>query len=150
MLKCLECGCLFPKGEEDRWEESGEFWGQPISETVTGCPSCGGAYEETTPCVECGKEHLADDLYGGMCKKCLEPYVNDFDVCLKLGEMQKESIEVNALLLTMFTTAEIEEILIRELKQSGSIDCSSFAYDDLEWFAENLRKEVLNNAKKNI
>lgn len=150
MLKCLECGWLFPKGEEDRWEESGEFWGQPVSETVTGCPSCGGAYEETTPCVECGKEHLADDLYGGMCKKCLEPYVNDFDACLKLGEMQKENIEVNALLLTMFTTSEIEEILIRELKKSGSIDCSSFAYDDLEWFAENLRKEVLNNAKKNI
>lgn len=151
MLKCLDCGHIFEKGEEDRWEEPrGEFWGQPVTETMTGCPYCGGDYEETKPCVECGSEQLEEDLYSGMCKECLEPYVNDFDTCFKLGEVQKESIEINSLLVTMFTASEIEEILVRELKQAGNIDCSSFAYDDLEWFAENLRKEVLKNAKKNI
>ena len=151
MYKCLECGNIFEDGEQSTWQEArGEFWGQPVSETMSGCPRCHGYYEETTPCVECGSEQLDDDLYGGMCKECLDPYVNDFDTCLKLGEVQKESIEINSLLVTMFTTSEIEEILIRELKESGNIDCSSFAYDDLEWFAENLRKEVLNNAKKDI
>ena len=151
MYKCLECGHIFEDSEQSTWQESrGEFWGQPVSETMSGCPRCHGDYEKTKSCVECGSEQLEDDLYGGMCKECLEPYVNDFDTCLKLGEVQKESIEINSLLVTMFTASEIEEILVRELKESGNIDCSSFAYNDLEWFAENLRKEVLNNAKKGI
>ena len=147
MYKCLKCGHIFENGEQETWQESrGEFWGQPVSETMNGCPKCHGDYAETMPCVECGSEQLDEDLYGGMCKECREPYVNDFDTCLKLGEIQKESIEINSLLVTMFTASEIEEILVRELKESGNIDCSSFAYDDLEWFAENLRKEVLDNA----
>ena len=150
MLKCLDCGHIFEKGEEDRWEEPrGEFWGQPVTETVTGCPCCGGVYEETQPCSVCHSEQLKNDLYGGICKECLSKYENDLDICLKLGEVSKEDIEINSLLVTMFTQAEIEEILIRELKEAektAPVDCSSFVYDDLDWFGETLRKEVLDNA----
>lgn len=154
MYKCLECGHIFEDGEQATWQESrGEFWGQPVSETMNGCPKCHGDYEETKPCVECGSEQLEEDLYGGMCKECLEPYVNDFDTCLRLGYVDRESVEINSFILSLLKVSEIEDILIRELKESNKImpsDCSAFAYDDLEWFAENLRKEVLNNAKKNI
>ena len=150
MLKCLDCGHIFEEGDRHEWKEArGEYWGQPAYETVVGCPRCGGAYEETKPCASCGSERFEDDLYGGICKECLSEYDNDLDTCLKLGEINKEEIEINSLLVTMFTQAEIEEILIRELKEAEKIapvDCSNFVYDDLEWFGESLRKEVLKNA----
>lgn len=150
MLKCLECGHIFEEGERhEQREYRGEFWGQPSYETVAGCPKCGGAYEETKPCAVCESEQLDEDLYGGICKSCLAEYENDLDTCLKLGAIDKEEIEINSLLVTMFTQAEIEEILIRELKEAEKItpvDCSSFVYDDLEWFGEALRKEVLKDA----
>ena len=150
MLRCLECGHIFEEGERHEWKETrGEYWGQPAYETVVGCPICGGAYEETKPCVVCKSEQLDDDLYGGICKSCLAEYENDLETCLKLGAIDKEEIEINSLLVTMFTQSEIEEILIRELKGAeklSPVDCSSFVYDDLEWFGEALRKEVLKNA----
>lgn len=150
MLKCLECGHIFEDGEQRKWKEQiGEFWGQPVYETLIGCPNCGGAYDETKACAVCGSEQLECDLYGGICVDCLKKYKNDLDTCLKLGAIDKEEIKINSLLVTMFTQAEIEEILIRELKEAEKIapvDCSSFVYDDLEWFGESLRKEVLKNA----
>ena len=79
----------------------------------------------------------------------MSKYENELDTCLKLGEVSKEDIKINSLLVTMFTQAEIEEILICELKEAektAPVDCSSFVYDDLDWFGETLRKEVLDNA----
>ena len=150
MLKCLECGHIFEEGERHEWKEArGEYWGQPAYETVVGCPRCGGVYEETKLCAVCESEQLDDALYGGICKSCLAEYENDLETCLKLGAIDKGEIEINSLLVTMFTAAEIEEILIRELKEAEKIapvDCSSFVYDDLEWFGEALRKEVLKDA----
>ena len=119
MLKCLECGHIFEEGERHEWKETrGEYWGQPAHETVVGCPRCGGAYEETKLCAVCESEQLDEDLYGGICKSCLAKYENDLDTCLKLGAIDKEEVEINSLLVTMFTAAEIEEMVEKTFEGS--------------------------------
>ena len=43
--QCCDCGQFFD--EPAFWEESrGEWWGMPAYETVSGCPHCGGDYQE--------------------------------------------------------------------------------------------------------
>ena len=149
MYKCVECGHIFEKGEEKHWTESrGEFWGMPASETMTGCPRCGGDFEETQPCVICGTETSWDALSGGVCFGCLSNYQYDTDTCLKIGEMNREEIELNSFLLSIFSRDTIEETMTRvliELKKLKPVDCSDFIFADADWFGDTLRKEILKN-----
>jgi DNA-directed RNA polymerase subunit RPC12/RpoP len=62
--KCLDCGHLFEEGEESHFSEE-------HGESYTGCPICGGAYEDTRPCKHCGADHLEDDLRNGFCIGCI-------------------------------------------------------------------------------
>lgn len=149
MYKCVECGHIFEKGEEKQWKESrGEFWGSPANEIMTGCPHCGGDYEETRPCAICGAETVWDALNGGICLDCLSNYQYDTDTCLKIGEINREEIELNSFLLSIFSRDTIEETMTRvliELKKLTPVDCSDFIFADAEWFGDTLRKEILKN-----
>lgn len=149
MYKCVECGHIFEKGEEKHWTESrGEYWGQPVHEEMTGCPRCGGDYEKTEPCAVCGSETSWDALSGGVCIGCLSNYQYDTDTCLKIGEMNREEIELNSFLLSIFSRDTIEETMTRvliELKKLKPVDCSDFIFADAEWFGDTLRKEILKN-----
>lgn len=71
MYKCLDCGHIFDEGEEKTYTEThGERFAP--SERWKGCPVCGGAFEQTIRCEECGAEHLADELYADKwCAGCL-------------------------------------------------------------------------------
>ena len=41
MLKCEDCGLTFDENEIAEWQEDrGEFWGQPCTQTLQGCPHC--------------------------------------------------------------------------------------------------------------
>ena len=54
MLVCLDCGHEFEWGEEAHWEERhglDPFEGP--GEKFTGCPVCGGAFEEVYRVGEC-------------------------------------------------------------------------------------------------
>ena len=149
MYKCVECGHIFEKGEEKHWTESrGEFLGVPAVEPMTGCPRCSGDFEETEPCAICGKETLRDELNGGICVECLSSYKYDTDICLKIGEMNREEIELNSFLLSIFSRDTIEETMTRvliELKKLKPVDCSDFIFADADWFGDTLRKEILKN-----
>lgn len=149
--KCIECGHIFEKGEEKHWTESrGEFWGKPAEEPMTGCPHCKGDFEETSPCGICGSEKTEEEIVGGVCLDCLDNYKHDTDTCLKLGELEREEIELNSFLLSIFTRDEIEEALVlalNELKKYKPVDCSDFIFADAEWFGDTLRKEILKNGK---
>lgn len=97
MLKCFECGHIFEPGEEGRFSES-------HGEEYLACPACGGAYEETEECKNCGAPLFEDDLYNGWCAKCLakkRQYLNDVqqyaDSCLEedfyIGEFYKSAFD---------------------------------------------------------
>lgn len=69
--KCLECGHIFEDGEEKRWVETHGLDAPPYEE-MSGCPLCLGPYRETTPCKNCGSEHLPSELEDGLCEECRE------------------------------------------------------------------------------
>lgn len=71
MYKCLECGHIFDEDEIGSYTESrGEFWGFPCAETMSGCPRCGGSYDEIKPCLVCGdyEDKECEDDYCEYCK----------------------------------------------------------------------------------
>ena len=145
--KCLKCGNIFEEGEQIYWDEDrGELWGSSCSETMSGCPCCGGSYEETKACEICGSEHLENELLNGVCEECIDEYKNDANMCYKIGENDKEPIKLNCFLTAIFSAEEIEDILLREFKKnSDNIDCSNFINADRSWFAERLAEEVKKN-----
>ena len=58
MFICQDCGALC----EDiitYQDNNTEYFGTPCSETVSGCPYCGGYCTETLQCDECG-EYIKD------------------------------------------------------------------------------------------
>lgn len=74
MKICLECGKVFEDDEVEQWEECrGEFWGVLAYETVSGCPACGGDYEEAYECESCGNYFTLCDLdEDQICENCRE------------------------------------------------------------------------------
>lgn len=140
MFKCCECGEVFE--EAFFWNESrGEYWGFPCSEQMSGCPSCKGGFEEAEECEICGKYFLPTELHGGVCDECIKEN-SDFDICYEIGTENPETIKINGFLACLFSQSEIEYILKTELKKSKSIDCSEYIKNDIEWFGEELVKEV--------
>jgi DNA-directed RNA polymerase subunit RPC12/RpoP len=138
-FKCYECGHIFESGEENRWTES-------YGEEMSGCPICGGSYEQTKQCSICGAEHLDDELDGGVCEECIEDYRYDIDMCRKLGEKSKEDISINGFFASMYSAEEIEELIWRDMlntQKIKAVDCTPFIEADSSWFAENLVKEVI-------
>lgn len=74
MYICLECGHHFEDGEEAIWEEQHGLEDSPY-EKMSGCPICRSAYVVAGRCKKCGHNFLEDDLYLGLCRKCLEKSV---------------------------------------------------------------------------
>ena len=73
-FKCYDCGHLFEEGEEAVWYESGEFWGAPFQQRMSGCPYCHGAYGEVSECEECGERHYTEEMIDGLCEDCRIKY----------------------------------------------------------------------------
>jgi hypothetical protein len=77
MFKCCECGHLFEDGEQAIWyENQGECHGRIAMEKFGGCPMCKGDYEEVHQCKECDEWHTENELYDGLCEKCLRETIN--------------------------------------------------------------------------
>lgn len=143
-FKCLECGHIFDYGEELRWEECvGTYGESPAFEKHSGCPLCKGEYEETKRCEICGSEHLDDELFGGVCKECIDEYRKDFKSCYEISFGEKEKIKINSLLASLFEPSDIEAILIKHIKTNcPDIDCSKYIDNDIDFFAERIIEEV--------
>lgn len=145
--KCLECGHIFEGGEQARWSESrGEYWGTPCSEEMSGCPVCNGAYAKATPCAICGSQHLENDLNGGVCDECINECKYEDELCYKIGEKEKETIDLNSFLVSMIGEHRIESILyhylMAEKTKTGYLDCSPYIDGDRLWFGNQIREEV--------
>jgi hypothetical protein len=154
--KCLECGHIFEEGEEAVWEEKHGFL-EPPYEKTSGCPMCGGSFEETEQCKICGSHHLWEELNGGVCYECFDEYKNDLEMCHRIGAKSLESVKVNCLFAFIFDEKDIERILYEELKRRHKYmkniaekEFEGFAKSDISWFCENLVEEVRKdeNSKK--
>lgn len=151
MYKCRECGCVFAEGNQAVWQEAlGEYWGAPVMETMTGCPECHGEYDECEKCAICGEYKFTDELFGfsqdtcvgGVCDDCIDDYRFDFGKCYDIAGEEKTEVSINALLASLFSPKDIEDILLRNLLDSRPIiDCSPFIDSDKEWFAEELMEK---------
>lgn len=146
--KCLECGHIFERGEEDVWRESrGEFWGQPCYEEVSGCPLCRGGFRETVQCASCGGEHLEDELHGGVCDECINGCRHNFGLCDKITSGEKVKIKISGLIASILDEGDVEAIL-RSYISTRMPDvecCSPYIDEDIDWFGKMLAKEVKKN-----
>jgi hypothetical protein len=148
MYKCVGCGNIFEEGEQAVWEETHGLDSPPY-EKFCCCPSCGGEFEEAKHCVVCGGCFLEDELNDGICNECLyeleEEYRHDFNKCYEISENEKVKVELNFFLSCMFTEKQIEEILMKNLKEANSlvsIDCTAFLEADRIWLQERIAEEV--------
>lgn len=70
MLKCGDCGYLFEEDEIKNYSEKvGEVGLQDAYMNFSGCPNCGGGYEEIQACKLCGE--YEENLDDGYCKSCI-------------------------------------------------------------------------------
>ena len=140
MYKCADCGYMF---------DEGITYTEDYGEQKEGCPRCGGYFEETVRCDECGEQFLEEELTSGLCEECAEKLKNkyryDFSKCFKISQEERESVELNSFLCSQFTAEEIERILLRELMIASSVcpvDCSDFIENDELWFLEKAIEGV--------
>ena len=88
MYKCTECGKLYEEGEQEVWEETHGLDSPPY-EKWSGCPLCKGDYEEVHQCKGCGDWRTNDELYDGLCEKCLRETIN-YDTFFEYCEANKD------------------------------------------------------------
>lgn len=150
--KCTDCGHLFEDGEEATWFENvGEAWGRLCEVRMKGCPMCKGNYVETKECIRCGRHCFEEDLVQGVCPQCAKEYIDnlkyDIDKCYEYGERCKEKVEMNGFLVSLFNIAQLEKLLLRELKEIekySPINCESFINSDEEWILKQILKDNNN------
>ena len=139
MLKCAWCGEVF--SEDSVETKSGylcECGDHSVYEDYGVCPYCGSDdFEEARKCEICGEYMLVDELFGDVCEGCIEQYENDIQGCYELSQNETVEISINAFLYEMFTTQEIEELLLRELISSNA-SCKRFIESDKTRFGELL------------
>ena len=143
MYVCNDCGYVFENFDIIE-ENRGEYWGVSCTETIYACPNCKGSFSEAKQCKKCGYFEADNNLYEGICLKCIEECKNDFDVCYSISKNDlKQKIKINPLILSLFgDEEEIENVLVDYIKKQMSVDCSEYINEDISWFAEQLEKEV--------
>lgn len=82
------------------------------------CPKCKGEFVPAVECKICGAYHKSEEFWYGVCDKCLENKAT-VENAIELGNDDKEEIEINGFLLTVFKESEIQEILMREAKKKN-------------------------------
>ncbi len=116
MYACSDCGRLYDE-QPVRRERHGELDGDWCEKFVE-C-TCGGAIEEAVKCKVCDDWHSEDELTEGVCRYCLhhELTAENVEVFVGTFEIEKCTFEINAALEHVFSSEEVNEILMRELKE---------------------------------
>ena len=133
MYRCRECGNLFEEGEQAVWEETHGLDSPPY-EKFSGCPICKGDYEQVYQCKKCGDWHTEDELYDGLCDKCLRESIN-YDTFLAYCESKNDEQY-----LDIFVMSEL----------LGGMDCPKWiSYDFHQLMIETYKKRVkeINSAQ---
>jgi hypothetical protein len=117
MYVCLDCGKLYdeqPTIQERHGELDGNWY-----ETLPDTCICGGNIEEAVQCKVCDDWYSEDDLVEGVCGYCLHRNLQACTVeeFIDTFEIEKCTFEINAALEHVFTSDEVNEILMREFKE---------------------------------
>lgn len=80
MYKCSECGLVFD--EPKRFSENRAPYGADMEprfyETLYGCPSCGGNYDDAMLCARCDNEYISTESRYPFCEDCLQDLITVF------------------------------------------------------------------------
>ena len=121
MYRCDDCGLDFavPKRVTDR-----HGFDDGPGETYECCPYCGGQFLPIKACHLCGVEVTEDEMFGGVCKECLEESIT-YDGFLKFSD----STEDNG---WQFSPNRLQEFFFEEL----------FAIPNMTESSSALRREL--------
>lgn len=133
MWICNDCGTVF--------ENPREYYEHDTGYHGMDCPHCGSDdIDEAERCAECDEWVNEKNLVNFFCPACIEKHANDYETVKAYGAAKTDPVIINGLFAWAFTAAEIEEILERELKNSGKAekDAHTFATDDPDDFTDWL------------
>ena len=137
-LKCVRCEEVFSESELVKLK------GDVV------CPCCYSEdWGEADRCKCCGNLFIEEELESGFCEACIEDfefeYKHDPQKCFDLAKDFNETIILNSFIVSQFTKEQIEEILLKEIKEQAKIpfaDYSDFIEQDKQWFLEMMQKGV--------
>lgn len=114
---CEDCGKLYDEQPVIK-ERHGELDGN-WCETLPDTCACGGNIEEAVHCAVCDDWCSTEELVEGVCRYCLHHELTAENVKNFVGtfEIEKCTFEINAALEFIFTSDEVNEILMRELNE---------------------------------
>lgn len=165
MYRCLSCGNLFEEGEQAVWREN---YGAEIGgEMFDGCPVCRSDYEEVYQCKECGDWHTEDELYDGLCEKCLRETIN-YDTFFEYCEANRDEQYLDIFMMSDFlcmdcpdnVSPEFHLLMVETYKRRvadakllrGKFDflsnCIRFIMDDDGSIGREHYADWLNNRKE--
>lgn len=105
-------------------------------EIPNSCPECKGEFVPAVECKICGAYHKSEEFWYGVCDKCLENKAT-VENAIELGNDDKEKIEINGFLLTVFKESEIQEILMREAEKKNIAELAKkYCLNDKTAFTE--------------
>jgi predicted Zn-ribbon and HTH transcriptional regulator len=142
MLVCRECGYVFEEEEASNWvEEHGE--------ENCGCPRCKGEFEEAARCKICG-EWFLDNGIDEVCEECKEQNLT-YSNALKVGDKEKQTVEINGFLASVYSISEINDIIQRsyETRLSAIYGLSSFI-NKTNYLLNSTNYEVSNYLEQNL
>lgn len=150
---CPNCGNTFNDGEQKVSREAMGYMGDElVYQDWSYCPYCGETgFEEAKKCRRCCEDFLEDYLTNGYCDDCAkverDKYKYDYKGCYEIAKSggDKQEVELNGFLATLFTPQQIEEVLLKELFVASAyapVDCTPYIEGDEGWFTDAILKEV--------
>lgn len=137
-MRCNDCKEIFEEADKIYERQGDDFSYYPAEEFLV-CPYCGSDnIEETQACLWCEEEQ--EDA---ICPDCVKKLSTD-ETVLRYSADEPEEIELGSIYLLHFSRSEIEEILLREIKESGKWEelkeefIKSDYADYLEWLEEHI------------
>ena len=126
--KCTDCGYVFDYDDRTAVKESHGF-DDGFYETFSCCPNCGGDFEDSADCCECGETFTENELYDGWCEQCLSETII-YDTFFEHCEANKDEHYLDMFVLTEFLggmdvpkdiTDEFHQVMVYEYKMKQNV-----------------------------
>ena len=133
--------CICENGHVFDWENRATTWDPYVGEYDDCCPYCGMNYEQAAQCEGCGENYREDDLICGVCKKCIDEYRTNFELCYKASEGVVVEYEINAAVACLLDPSDVNQILLEYIKKR-------IESPNMSEFVDVWRDEVIDHIGK--